>query len=227
MEWYSKCLAKWPARTAVITLGAMVLPLPVICSIEYNLMYVYIMLIAALSIYAAIWYHIQDKRAKAKMENLTIDEYRQMYKKYFDVVNRVDKTKFSGAEKLSDNWLKQFHKILYDAAIECRRRKFNDFDIASCLIHILVHETDNVIFAFECAKPLLTEPSIYSAYEGDGGEIKFDIEFTYSRKNIPYPDSKINSEALETIIRPLYNQQTTAGLFRLSDFLQNIYFSCT
>ena len=227
MEWYSKCLAKWPARTTFLTLVALALPLPILCSIEYNLLYVYAMLIVVLSVYAAVWYRRQDKMAKAKMESLTIEEYKHIYKKYFYMVNRVDKTEFAGAEKLSDNWLKQFHKILYDAAIECRRRKFNDFDIASCLIHILVHETGNVIFAFECAKPLISEPSIYSAYEGNGGEIKFDVEFTYSRKNIPYPDSKINSEALETIIRPLYNQQTTAGLFRLSDFLQNIYFSCT
>lgn len=225
MEWYSRCMAKRPRRTTIITLAVLLLPVLVLRNTKYNL--IYAMLIVALSIYVIIWWRSQDKKAKAKMESLTVEEYTQIYKKYYDMVNRVDKTKYDGAEKLSDDWLKQFHKILYDAAIECRRRKFNDFDIASCLIHILVHETDNVIFAFECAKPLLTEPSIYSAYEGDGGEIKFDIEFTYSRKNIPYPDSKINSEALETIIRPLYNQQTTAGLFRLSDFLQNIYFSCT
>ena len=174
---------------------------------------------------------LRDVIEKQKFQNMTEEDYEEEWKQYVDFVNETIKEESYERNKLSTNWIKKFNQIVYTVATNqyLLRRKLNDFDIAACLIYSLAGEKntdENILFAFNCAKKVISEPKEYFRVVKMSYNFELLEEKKFQKVNISIPDETITTEALISIIRTYLMQETEDGIVQLSDFLHILYLKC-
>ena len=174
---------------------------------------------------------LRDVIEKQKFQNMTEEDYEEEWKQYVDFVNETIKEESYERNKLSTNWIKKFNQIVYTVATNqyLLRRKLNDFDIAACLIYSLTGEKntdENILFAFNCAKKVISEPKEYFRVVKMSYNFELLEEKKFQKVNISIPDETITTEALISIIRTYLMQETEDGIVQLSDFLHILYLKC-
>lgn len=173
----------------------------------------------------------QEKKEKQKFQSMDKEDYEKKWMQYVDLVNEMLDEKKYERNKLNTEWIQTFNQVIYAVTTNqyLLRRKFNDFDIAACLVYSLTldNSTDeNILFAFDCAKKVISEPKEYIRYLGYGYNLELKVENIFQKVNIYIPDKTITTEALISIIRTYLMQKTESGLIQLSDFLHILYLKC-
>lgn len=171
------------------------------------------------------------KKEKRKFQSMTEEDYEKKWKQYVDLVNETIEEENYDWNKLNVGWIQRFNNIIYAFAGDeyLLRRKFNDFDIASSLIYSLTWDNntdENILFAFYCAKKIISEPKQYIRDLGFGYKLELKEESVFQKVNICIPDETITAEALISIIRTYLMQKTETGIVQLSDFLHILYLKC-
>ena len=171
------------------------------------------------------------KKEKRKFQNMTEEDYEKKWKQYVDLVNETIDEENYDRNKLNVGWIQRFNNIIYALAGDeyLLRRKFDDFDIASSLIYSLTWDNntdENILFAFYCAKKIISEPKEYIRDLGFGYKLELKEESVFQKVNICIPDETITAEALISIIRTYLMQKTETGIVQLSDFLHILYLKC-
>ena len=173
----------------------------------------------------------EEDEERKKKQNSIIEEYRKKWAQYFILVNQVISERKYNRDKLNSDWIQEFDQLLNIIASNeyLLKRKFNDFDIAACLVYSLTKyddADDDILLAFECAKIIINEPKEYSCNFGYGYKLELEIEDTFTKVDITIPDKNITAKALTEIIRAYLCQKTTVGIIQLSDFLHILYLNC-
>ena len=171
------------------------------------------------------------KKEKRKFQSMTEEDYEKQWNQYVDLVNETIEEENYDRNKLNVGWIQRFNNIIYAFAGDeyLLRRKFNDFDIASSLIYSLTWDNntdENILFAFYCAKKIISEPKEYIRNLGFGYNLELEEESVFQKVNICIPDETITAEALISIIRTYLMQKTETGIVQLSDFLYILYLNC-
>ncbi len=174
---------------------------------------------------------LREKKEKQKLQNMTEEDYEEKWKQYFDLVNETINEENYDRSKLSINWIKKFNQIIYAVTTNqyLLRRNPNDFDIAACLIYSLAGEKntdENILFAFNCAKKIISEPKEYFHIVKMGYNLELLEERKFQKVSIRIPDETITTKALISIIRTYLMQETEDGIVQLSDFLHILYLKC-
>lgn len=173
----------------------------------------------------------KEKKEKQQFQSRDKEEYEKKWMQYVDLVNEmIDERKY-GLNKLNTGWIQTFDQIIYAVAANqyLLKRKFNDFDIAACLIYSLTWDNntdEDILFAFECAKKVIIEPKEYIRDVGYGYKLELEVENIFQKVNIDLPNEIITVEALISIIRTYLIQKTESGIIQLSDFLHILYLKC-
>lgn len=187
--------------------------------------------LALLLIILLIVSSLKEKKEKLEFEKENKEYYEKKWKKYIDLVDKMANEKMYNKDNLDKDWILIFNEILYDVATNqyLFRRMFNDFDIASCLIYSLTlnNDTDeNILFAFECAKKIISEPKEYTINLGYGYKLELKEENSFEKLDVCVPDEIITSKAIVEIIHTYIMQKTEDGVVKLSDFLYILYLRC-
>ena len=174
----------------------------------------------------------KEKQEKQKLQTMDKEYYEKKWALYLNLVNEVIDEKNFERNKLDADWIQTFNQVINAIATNqyLLRRKFNDFDIAACLIYSLTlnNDTDeNILLAFDCVKRVINEPKEYIRDLGYGYKLELEVEKTYLKVNITIPDDVISPEALTAIIRTYLMQKTANGILQLSDFLNILYLKCS
>jgi hypothetical protein len=174
---------------------------------------------------------IYEKQEKKKIQNMSEEDYKKKWDEYVNLVNDVIKEKNYERDKLNNDWIQTFDKCIHLLADNgyLLNRMFNDFDIAACLIYSLTYDKntdENILFSFECAKRIFSEPKEYIRDMGYGYKLDLIAIETFKKVDICLPDEIITSEVLTTIIRAYFMQNTENGIIQLSDFLHILYLKC-
>lgn len=174
----------------------------------------------------------EEKKEKQKLQAMGKEDYKKKWALYLNLVNEVIDEKDYERNKLNEDWIQTFNQVINAIAANqyLLRRKFNDFDIAACLVYSLALDNDtdeNILLAFDCAKRLINEPKEYICDLGYGYKLELEVEKTFSKVNINIPDDVISPEALTSIIRAYLIQKTDSGILQLSDFLHILYLKCS
>lgn len=173
----------------------------------------------------------KEKKEKRKFQSMTEEDYKKKWKQYVDLVNETIDEENYDRNKLSVGWIQRFNQIIYAIAGNeyLLNRKFDDFDIASSLIYSLTWDNntdENILFAFYCAKKIISEPKEYIRDLGFGYKLELEEESIFQKVNICIPNETITSEALISTIRTYLMQKTETGIVQLSDFLHILYLKC-
>lgn len=184
-------------------------------------------LLCGIFIIFVIWSTCKEKKEKKALQNMTPLDMKEKWKKYVDIVNSTlqnqKKTKI-----LDDSWIEIFHSLMHSIADNSYyiRRKLNDFDIASFLIYSLTwnqSEKEDILFAFECAKKIMSNPKVYRRHVNLGGELSLEVEGTIPEiKTNPF-DEKMTEEMIISIIKRYLNRRSNSAVVQLSDFLYTLY----
>lgn len=172
-----------------------------------------------------------EEKEKQELQSMDKEDYEKKWMQYVDLVNEMlDENKYE-RNKLNTDWIQTFNQVIYAVATNqyLLRRKFNDFDIAACLVYSLTwnNNTDeDILFAFSCAKKVIREPKEYIRDLGYGHKLELNVENIFQKVNIYIPDETITTEALISIIRTYLTQKTESGIIQLSDFLHILYLKC-
>ena len=173
--------------------------------------------------------HLQKmKKEKQQLQAMGKEDYEKKWVQYLDLVNEVIDEKKYERNKQNTYWILTFNQAITAIATNqyLLKRKFNDFDIAACLIYSLTLDNDtdeNISLAFDCAKKLINEPKEYIRNLGFGYKLELEVEKTFTKVNITIPDDAITPKALIEIIRAYLIQKTEKGILQLSDFLHILY----
>ncbi len=177
-------------------------------------------------------YFIETAKEKQKFQNMTKEDYEKNLYQYVDLVNEmIDEEKYN-PNNLSADWILQFNTIMYNTICADENplgRMFNDFDIASSLIYSLTSDNttdENILFAFHCAKKIISEPKEYINDFGLGYKLELKAKNFFQKVNISIPNETITPEALAAIIRMYLMQNAESGMIQLSDFLHILYLNC-
>lgn len=186
-----------------------------------------IYLLGGVFIIFVIWSLCKEKKEKNVLQNMTQLDMKEKWKKYVDIVNSTlqnqNKTKI-----LDDSWIEIFHYLMHHIATNSYyiRRKLNDFDIASFLIYSLTwkhREKEDILFAFECAKKIMSNPKVYYRHVNLGGELSLEVEGPIPEiENNPFNEN-IPEEKIISIIKRYLNQKSYSAIVQLSDFLYTLY----
>lgn len=173
----------------------------------------------------------EEKKEKQKFQSMNEEDCEKKWMQYFDLVNEMSRKEKYGRKQLNTDWVQIFNQIIYVISSNryLLRRKLNDFDIASCLVYSLTwnNNTDeNILFAFDCAKKVISEPKEYIRELGYGYKLELEVENIFQKVNIDIPDETITTEILISIIRTYLMQKTERGIVQLSDFLHILYLKC-
>ena len=188
-----------------------------------------LLLLAMVAIMIVVFY--KDAKATKKMQSMGKEDYEKVWKKYVDLVEKTCEELNYDRNKLNSDWIEKFNYLIYEIAVNTTvlYRKFNDFDIAACLIYSLTwddKDNQNVIFSLECVRQLLNSPNIYIRHLGYGNELELEVESSLEEVNFEFYDEKITSDVLLSIIELYLNEKTINQLVRLSDFLYILYLKC-
>ena len=159
------------------------------------------------------------------------EDYEKKWMQYVDLVNEMLDEKKYERNKLNTDWIQTFNQVIYAIATNqyLLRRMFNDFDIAACLVYSLTWDSNNdedILFAFDCAKKVISEPKEYIRDLGYGYKLELKVENILQKVNMHIPDETITTESLISIIRTYLTQKTESGIIQLSDFLHILYLKC-
>lgn len=190
-----------------------------------------VIIVYCMSFAAIIIVHCKEKKEKQEFQSMTEEDYEKKWKQYVDLVNETINEENYERNKLSAGWIQRFNHILYTIAGNGHLlgRKLNDFDIASCLIFSLTWDNNsdkNIIFAFHCAKKIISEPKEYIRDLGFGYKLELEEENIFQKVNIYIPDKTITTDALISIIHTYLMEKTEKGIIELSDFLHILYLKC-
>lgn len=186
----------------------------------------------ALMIFILYTLSCKEKKEKQEFQNASEEDYKRKWMQYVDLVNEmVDEANYD-RNKLNTNWIQIFNQVMHEVSTNNRyllRRMLNDFDIAACLVYSLTWNNvtdENVLFAFDCAKKIISKPKEYTRDIGYGYKLELKTENILQKVNINIPDETITAEALVSIIRAYLMQKTQSGIIQLSDFLHILYLKC-
>lgn len=226
-----KCFCKHPIIGIVI--GVVVLSVyAVLLSIMPDIGVYTILILLVLGMVAMlIVVDYKDAKAQKKLQSMGKEDYEKVWEKYVDLVDNTCEELSYDRNKLNSAWINQFNYLIYEIAVNSTvlYRKFNDFDIAACLIYSLTWDNkdeENVIFSLECVRRLLNSPNIYIRTLKYGNELELEVESTLEEVNFQFYDEKITSDVLLSIIELYLNEKTINQLMRLSDFLYILYLKC-
>ena len=186
-----------------------------------------IVFLLVLMVVTEILLFLRSKMQRQKFQNATEEDFKEKWKQYVDLVNETINEENYERSRLRANWIQKFNQNIYAVATDqyLLKRKFNDFDIAACLIYSLTGENnidENILFAFHCVKKIISEPKEYFR---DYFSYDFELleEKKFQKVNISIPNETITAEALISIIRTYLVQETEDGIVQLSDFLHILY----
>lgn len=176
----------------------------------------------------AIIFFCKDKKARQKVQNMEKLDYEKKWELYVKLVDEMISAKKYERNNLDNDWIEVFNELIDSVATNpyLLRRKFNDFDIAACLLYSLTWTSDtdeNILMAFDCAKHLIDEPKEYFRHLGYGNELELEVEKTFEKVNLHIPNEIITDEVIVSIIRTYLTQKTVNGILQLSDFLHILY----
>lgn len=183
--------------------------------------------LCAVMVISVIWIHWKEKKEKESLKNMTRWDMKEKWKKYVSIVN-VTLQKQEKSKELDDAWIEHFQYLMQNVAGNTYyiNRVFNDFDIASFLIYSLTfehREKEDILFAFECAKPLMKNPKEYTRRLNLGGEVSLQEKDTILEvKKDPF-DEKITEEMAITMIERYLQENSADAIVQLSDFLSMLY----
>lgn len=169
----------------------------------------------------------KDRKERKALQNMTPLDMKEKWKEYVNIVNSTLQ-KQKEPKTLDDSWIEIFHSLMHSIAGNSYyiKRKLNDFDIASFLIYSLTwnhKEKDDILFAFECAKKVMSNPKVYIRHINLGGELSLEVEGTISEIKSNSFDEKITEEMTISIIERYLNQRSSSKVVQLSDFLYTLY----
>lgn len=175
----------------------------------------------------AIWSICKDKKERKALQNMTPLDMKEKWKEYVDIVNSTLQ-KQKEPKTLDDSWIEIFHSLMHSIADNSYyiRRNLNDFDIASFLIYSLTwnhKEKEDILFAFECAKKIMSNPKVYIRHINLGGELSLEVEGTISEIITNPFDEIMTEEVVISIIERYLNQRSSSKVVQLSDFLYTLY----
>lgn len=173
----------------------------------------------------------QEKKEKQKFQSMNKEDYEKKWMQYVDLVNELLDEKKYERNNLNTDWIQTFNQVIYAVATNqyLLRRKFNDFDIAACLVYSLTWDSNNdedILLAFDCAKKVISEPKEYIRDLGYGYKLELKVENILQKVNMYIPDETITTKAIISIIRTYLTQKTEIGIIQLSDFLHILYLKC-
>lgn len=120
----------------------------------------------------------QEKEAK-ELANMTPEKIKEKWQEYVNLVNEMAKEEKFNLNQVSKDWYLTFDDVMN---MQCRiitDRKFNDFDIASCLFYSLnigSHFSSSTIrFAFSCLPEIISSPKEYTRDVGLAGKISLEV----------------------------------------------------
>lgn len=186
-----------------------------------------IYLLGGVFIIFVIWSFCKEKREKNVLQNMTQLDMKEKWKKYVDIVNSTLQNQ-KKTKVLDDSWIEIFHSLMHSIADNSYyiRRKLNDFDIASFLIYSLTwnqSEKEDILFAFECAKKIMSNPKVYRRHVNLGGELSLEVEGTIPEIKANPFDEKMTEEMIISIIERYLNSRSNSAVVQLSDFLYTLY----
>lgn len=178
-----------------------------------------------------IIFSLEEKKEKQNFFSMGKEDYEKKWIQYVDLVNEMINKKRFDRNNLDTNWIQTFHQIIYAIGTNryLLRRNFNDFDIAACLVYSLTLDNptdENILFAFDCAKRIISEPKEYIRDLGYGYKLELKVKNTFPKVNICIPNLTITAEALTSIIRTYLRQKKGNEIVQLSDFLHILYLKC-
>ena len=216
----ARCLVSFIIFLISFTIILSMLPTIVVGSIAACLLFIMFTI--------AIIYFYKDKKARQKIQNMEKLDYEKKWELYVKLVEEIISAKKYERNNLYNDWIQVFNELIYSVATNSHlmRRKFNDFDIAACLLYSLTWTSDtdeNILMAFDCVKHLIDEPKEYIRYLGYGNELELEVDKTFEKVNLLVPNEIITAEVIVSIIRTYLTQKTVNGILQLSDFLHILY----
>lgn len=192
--------------------------------------FVLIGVLLASSIYIILLDDIKNKQAKKRMQNLCLEDFRKMYSEYDALVeSKLEELDYS-RDIIRKNWLEEFHEYFYIASDITNKTMFTDFHIAASMFFALVSETpslNQVCFAYECIKWLISNPREYVRHIDYGSEIKLEVETTLEEADYSLIEERVAPDELCKIIKEVYlTNKTESSLIGLADFLGSLYERC-
>lgn len=184
-------------------------------------------LLCVIMIIFVIWSIHKENKEKKALQNMTQLDMKEKWKEYVYIVNSTLQ-KQKETKVLDNTWIETFNTLMHSIAGNSYyiRRKLNDFDIASFLIYSLTwnqSEKEDIVFAFECAKKIMSNPKVYIRHINLGGELTLEVEGTISEiKTNPF-DETMTEEMIISIIEQYLNQKSNTKVVQLSDFLHTVY----
>lgn len=184
----------------------------------------------ASSAYLIIEDERRNKQATKRMQNLNLEDLQKMYSEYKALVeSKLEELDYS-RDIICKNWLEDFHEYFYIASDITNYTMFTDFHIAASMFFALVSETpslNQVCFAYECIKWLISNPREYVRHIDYGSEIKLKVETTLEEADYSLIEERIAPDELCKIIKEVYlTNKTESSLIGLADFLGSLYERC-
>ncbi len=175
------------------------------------------------------------QKEKQKFQSMTEEDYKKKWEQYICLINEtIDEDNYEWNE-LNAGWFQKFNDIMYalacfSSSLNSLQRKFNDFDIASCLIYSLTWDNntdENILFAFHCAKKIISAPKEYIRDIGFSGyKLELKEYRTFPSVSIDIPDEAITPQALISTLRTYLMRKSEYGIIQLSDYLHILYLNC-
>ncbi len=175
---------------------------------------------------------IEEKIEMKRLKNTTTYD---LLKKYADYVNIViDCAEETGNKDLlynSEEWIEKFDYYIYMLSRIVRRRKFNDFDVAACLVCAIITSCNrnhkNAVFAFNCARKIISKPKTYIRHVNLVDVITLEADETLDEiKEAPSSEYDDNAKMSITHIEILPNEIDENALIALSKGLNSYYDRC-
>ena len=195
--------------------------------------------VVAFIIIGYIWmgyeFHKDRKARRKAKKGWSISELKDFYAEPFNAVNQTI-AEHSYSVVNDHNWLFTFNKTVRDLLLTINNsRRFSSFEFASCLIYSLIVDPvvkfdDNskqLLFAFSCAKKLISKPTFYQANTTFPGKELLSLEISsdaaYEEVKFDFPNEDFSEKAICKIITAYTSSGKSEDLLQFSDLLQKMY----
>ena len=175
------------------------------------------------------------KVAKKNRKGWSISELKNFYEKQFNAVNQTV-AEYDYSVINDHNWLFTFNKtVRLFLSPQYSKYTFSSFDFAACLIYSLIVEpiakfndqSEKQLFAFSCAKKLLSKPFFYYAEKSYPSQtllnFREDTDNVLEEVNFNFPNKVFTDKVICEIITAYTSSGEVEDLIQFSDVLQKMY----
>lgn len=186
-------------------------------------------------IFIGYTYYKDAKVAKKNRKGWSISELKNFYEKQFNAVNKTV-AEYDYSVINDHNWLFTFNKTVHlFLYLLYSERTFSSFDFAACLIYSLIVEpvakfndqSEKQLFAFSCAKKLLSKPFFYYAEQSYPSKtllnFREDTDNVLEEVNFNFPNEVFTDKVICEIITAYTSSGEVKDLIQFSDVLQKMY----